>query len=147
MTFTEFQATKHEVDADAMEKSGYTIDDARTARGLMYEGGLVIEYTNTSAWAEAPRKEQGEYYLILERSEYISNDLPQLERLLYQWGGSSGAFECSALHVKTTSELLRVLVNTDLQYDDEDDGITRILTDTPDATFESLAEMVEIERV
>jgi hypothetical protein len=66
-------------------------DNGEAGTGFLYEGMLYIENV-TAAWPETCQK-QGKYYLILERDEYISDDLADLEAKLYRFGISSGAVD------------------------------------------------------
>jgi hypothetical protein len=43
-------------------------------------------------WPEHARA-AGRWYLILERDEYMTNDLPDLERKLWEFAKSAGYFE------------------------------------------------------
>ena len=83
MTFQEFQATKREATREEVEREGMTYITEQTKRILLYAHGLYIE--STEGWGEEMEK-QGKWYLILERSEYVSDDLQKLEKLLYEWG-------------------------------------------------------------
>jgi hypothetical protein len=87
LTFEEFQQTRRWSDsiADAM---GW---DIGTPKGNVYLDGLYIEHVEPH-WPEDAKRE-GEWYLILGRDEWISNDLTALERRLYEWAGSEGYFE------------------------------------------------------
>ena len=88
MTFQEFQATRRPADARAMQAAGATPND-ETKHGLLYAGTLFIE--STEEWGDCEK--QGRWYLCIERSEYISDDLESLERVLYAWGIDAGNIE------------------------------------------------------
>jgi hypothetical protein len=95
MTLEEFRASKQEVGKAALERVGYATDETGTdAKGLMYHGGLIIEMAS-EGWSESARS-QGAYYLIIERSEYISDDLAALEEVLYDWAYGEGIAEAKA---------------------------------------------------
>lgn len=84
MTFEQFQATKqHASDFGAVLKDAGLIGLA----GFLYVGELYIGDTNV--WPGCAHKE-GRYYLLIDRSEYVSNDLEQLERLLYKFACDEG---------------------------------------------------------
>ena len=92
MTFEEFQATRKTVN-----DLRTAIDDARwdenkiAPRGNVYFDALYIEEVGTD-WPEAARKE-GRFYLAIENMEWISDDLPKLERELYDWARYAGYFD------------------------------------------------------
>jgi len=91
LTFESFQASRVKV-----ENLAEFVTDARwegepPARGYVYLDALYIERV-TDHWPEETRK-QGKYYLLLNRSEWISDDLLQLERRLYQWACDEGYCE------------------------------------------------------
>jgi hypothetical protein len=86
MTFAEFQASRAAVqnlgaamaDASLMDRPGY-----------IYAGGLCwIEKRNPHLTPEA--RKRGAYYLLLERDDWISDDLTGLEARLYAWAQSEG---------------------------------------------------------
>jgi hypothetical protein len=84
MTFEQFQASKtREASADYAEKIGMHAE---------YIGAShVLTYFDGTAYIE---DDEGEgYYLILGRSDWISKDLPALEKRLFDWCVSEGYFE------------------------------------------------------
>jgi hypothetical protein len=83
MTFAEFQATRTPASAAEMERAGAAPNE-QTTHGLLYAGSLIIE--STEGWKYETQK----YYLIVERSEYLSDDLEKLEWILYEWGIDAG---------------------------------------------------------
>ncbi len=64
-------------------------DPASTSGGRVYCGCLVIEDTRT--WSQAGRDyasahgQVGRWYLLIERSEYMDDDLSTLEALLFNY--------------------------------------------------------------
>jgi hypothetical protein len=56
--------------------------------GFLYLDSLYIERRH-DMWSDAA-KERGAYHLLLERDEYISDDLAELERKLFDWAMSMG---------------------------------------------------------
>ncbi|MFN9114350.1 MAG: hypothetical protein ACK5XN_30170 [Bacteroidota bacterium] len=80
MTFEEFQATKkREPLADFESRTNTDLHDPHGGHVLSYGPGnmlYIIDYT------EVPF---GNYYLLIERSEWIDADLSKLERILYDW--------------------------------------------------------------
>lgn len=67
-------------------------DPQDTGKGYRYLGNaLVIEQVQPD-WPDNARK-QGEWYLRIGNLEWISNDRPMLERILYQFAKSSGYFD------------------------------------------------------
>lgn len=91
MTFEQFQATRRHCD-----DLGKAVDDGRwegqpAAKGNLYLGCLFIESAQPH-WPQEARDE-GKWYLVLERDEWITDDLESLERKLYQWAESAGYFD------------------------------------------------------
>ena len=81
MTFQEFQQTRRPYDdigAAIQSDMGAPVP----VTGFLYDG-LYIS-TRQDWWSEEA-KARGAYHLILERDEYISDDLELLERKLYEW--------------------------------------------------------------
>ena len=89
MTFTEFQATRRYCD-----DLGTALADARwqgepPATGNLYlDGTLYIEAVQAHWPAEA--KARGKWHLLLERDEWVTDDLELLERKLFAWAMASG---------------------------------------------------------
>lgn len=91
MTFEQFQATRKYV-----ENLGAVINDARfdeepTTKGNVYLGSLYIEEVGDH-WPE-DAKVQGKWYLLIERDEWITDDLERLEFTLYNWASDAGYFD------------------------------------------------------
>ena len=81
MTFEEFQSTKVWSD-DMSEFVGRGDDEPTPPCGFVYTGSFYIE--STKYWPEsAPAYGKGAWYLIIERSEWVDNDLERLERILW----------------------------------------------------------------
>lgn len=88
MTFEQFQQTRKPCsDIGAAIQSDMGAPCPVT--GFLYYGNLYIT-TRQDWWSEKAQRE-GAYDLILERDEYISDDLESLERKLYEWAVSYGA--------------------------------------------------------
>lgn len=89
MTFEKFQATKKECADLAAALGSENWEDAKhTPTGFIYLGSLYIENV-LPHWPERARAE-GRYYLILNRDEYITDDLELLERKLFDWAVAEG---------------------------------------------------------
>lgn len=74
MTFTEWQAGRRHVPDLSVE-----IDDATVeGPGFVYDGGYYINDNTDPTIA-------GKYRLLLERDEYYTDDLQELELRLYDW--------------------------------------------------------------
>ena len=78
MKFSEFQAMRKRVTAAEMERAGVTHNE-QTQYGWLYPGGLLIE--STEGW---DYEFLGMYHLLVEGREYFTNDLEELERILYE---------------------------------------------------------------
>lgn len=91
MTFEQFQATKKAVpDLNAV------LPDEDHVPGLVYADVLHI-------WTVAPHWKGTEcdgfqYHLLIERDEWVSNDLTELERTLYEWAGRAGYWDQEPCH-------------------------------------------------
>lgn len=72
-TFKEFQASGRYV--EDVSTAAKDTDEVRPGR--VYMRDLCIESSNGSA--------RGEWLLVLERGDYISDDLDMLERMLYDF--------------------------------------------------------------
>ena len=88
MTFEEFQATRR-----VCEDLGSVVADARwegepAAKGNVYVDCLYIEAVQAH-WPRAAR-DRGKWHLILDRDEFITDDLTSLERRLYDWAVQEG---------------------------------------------------------
>lgn len=83
MTFEEFQATRkfHLDISKVIEDTRW--EDEGPVQGFVYLNQLYIEMVGDH-WPEAVRA-QGSLYLLLNRDEWISNDLTALEWRLYHW--------------------------------------------------------------
>jgi len=96
MTFEQFQATRRPC-ADL----GKALDDARweedksPASGLLYLGALYIEEVRPD-WPNNARA-RGQWYLMIGRDEWISDDLEKLERELFDFAMSAGYADDKAL--------------------------------------------------
>ncbi len=89
MTFQEFQATRQwSADIGAHINDSHWEDDSVPPQGWIYLDYLYIEVV-ANHWPEDARN-QGNWYLILGREEYISNDLEMLERTLFNWAVDEG---------------------------------------------------------
>jgi hypothetical protein len=94
MTFEQFQATGRAVDNLGDHISDMRFEEMQDANeivrtpGRLYLGELYIENVTVN-WPEAALA-KGKWYLLIERDEYITNDLAALERRLYDWAMASG---------------------------------------------------------
>jgi hypothetical protein len=86
MTLEQFQATRKTSDDLAAATGNYYDEGAHT--GFLYEGNLCIENV-LDTWPEATRR-AGKYYLQIGNQEFISDDLADLERRLFDYGKSEG---------------------------------------------------------
>jgi hypothetical protein len=87
MTFEEFKATRHVVPnlaAAHPECFGY---EGRP--GFLYLGTCLFIEIAGPLWP-AKAREQGGFYLILNNDEYISDNLDELEKKLFDWAQSEG---------------------------------------------------------
>jgi len=86
LTFEQFQATRKKVTAPY----GY-MDDSKTKETAFTYMGTFERFIEDSShiciWTdeELIKKHGGKYWLILDRSEYNSNDLEQLEKMLFEF--------------------------------------------------------------
>ena len=94
MTFEEFQATRRWCEdlATAVSSDNWAQEygEECTPQGNLYLGCLYIE--RIADWWPESTKARGEWYLLLDRDEYVTNDLTALERRLYDWAASEGYF-------------------------------------------------------
>ena len=90
MTFEQFQATRCHTDTLADDVN----DDAlgSTATGFTYLDNLLYIEEVNEAW-HATAREMGRYYLLIERDDWIDNDLEKLERILYDYAVRYGLIE------------------------------------------------------
>jgi hypothetical protein len=89
MTFEQFQATRTWCE----DLSGIADwwDEGEKPKGNLYIGCLLIEHVEPD-WPQEARDE-GEWHLLLNNCEWITNDLTALERRLYDWAVSEGYFD------------------------------------------------------
>lgn len=134
MTFEEFQATRRRCD-----DIGAVIKDAHweqePAKGNLYlddEYPLYIEETQPH-WPEEA-KAQGRWYLIIGRSEWITDDLATLERKLYEFAGSEGLLR---FPIEQLAEAAKPL-------DDDEWGSPRQVA-AQNLFFDTIADMVSEE--
>ncbi len=89
LTFEAFQASRTEcTDLGAAISDARWDDDPAPGKGYLYLGSLYIEEVR-EWWPDRARSE-GRWYLMLENTERISDDLESLERDLYQFALSAG---------------------------------------------------------
>ncbi|MCP1852824.1 MULTISPECIES: hypothetical protein [unclassified Bradyrhizobium] len=88
MTFEQFQATRTEC-ADIGAAISTDMGITEPVPGFLYLGTFYIEGM-TSTWPDEARA-QGTYHLLIERDEWISDDLEALERHLFEFALASGA--------------------------------------------------------
>lgn len=87
MTFEQFQATRK-----ACENLGAAINAEfgdTPVGGFTYLDALYIE--DTASWTDTVAK-PGRYYLLINRSDWFSDDLEPLERRLYDYAVSEDYF-------------------------------------------------------
>jgi hypothetical protein len=73
MTLEQFIATRREVD-DLRREGCYGDNLERETPGFVYHDGLVIEKTP-----------DGKFYLFIGNADWLSNDVSELERRLYDF--------------------------------------------------------------
>lgn len=79
MTLDEFRATGRDCD----DLSAALDDASDLGAGRLYLGKLYISRRPATGW---PNGADGGWHLILDPPvEYLSDDLPRLEALLYEW--------------------------------------------------------------
>jgi hypothetical protein len=83
LSFKDFQATREIMTVkEYNEKWGFIEEEGMEIEQVFaYEGGLHLELMNT-----------GEFYLLIESSDWLGYDLTTLEKRLYEWGDGE-AFE------------------------------------------------------
>jgi hypothetical protein len=95
MTFEQFQASRRRCEDLAAELSA-DFGSEHKCPGNLYLGTLYIDAVQPW-WPEAAQ--QGKWHLLLDRNEWISDDLASLERRLYEWAVSAG------YDIETTDDL------------------------------------------
>ena len=91
MTFREFTAMRKKATAAEMERAGVT-HNKETQYGWLYPGDLLVE--STDGWEY---EFMGMYHLLVDGREYFSDDLEQLERILYaRYSGGHAASRTSS---------------------------------------------------
>ena len=89
MTFEQFLSTRRPcADLSKVADLGFPNDDGRAYPGNRYLGLLYIEQV-TPEWPPAAQRE-GRWHLLIERDEYITDNLASLEQRLYEWALGSG---------------------------------------------------------
>jgi hypothetical protein len=78
MTFEEFQATRTDC-ADIGAAIGADMYRDEPVAGFLYHGGLYIEKHGSDG-----------FYLLIEREDWISADLAELERKLFEFALAEG---------------------------------------------------------
>jgi hypothetical protein len=92
MTLEEFRATRRPSDNLGRDLPGvFFSDEDPVATGFIYLNSLYIE--NIGYWWPIAAKNAGKYYLLLERLEFFSNDLAELEQKLYDFAIYNGFTE------------------------------------------------------
>ena len=83
MTLDEFRATGRDCDdLGAALSDGYWEEYSKPARGRLYLGHLWIERKPAAGW---PNGRPESWFLLLRREHWLSNDLPRLEALPYEF--------------------------------------------------------------
>ncbi len=92
MTLDEFRTTGRDcADLGAALDDSYWEDAAVPARGRLYlTGRLWIERRPESGW---PNGSSEEWFLLIGREDWLSDDLPRLEALLYEYALAEGLFD------------------------------------------------------
>ena len=88
MTFQEFQATRVWSDNLAADVQSANWEDSGTPKGNRYLGSLYIDQVQEH-WPESAQG-KGKWHLLIERDEWITDDLESLERKLYDFAISAG---------------------------------------------------------
>jgi hypothetical protein len=91
MTFEEFQATRRWSEDLAADVPSENWETTGTPKGNLYIGCLYIDHVEPH-WPEDARK-RGQWHLILDRDDFITDDLAALERKLYDWAVSEKFLE------------------------------------------------------
>jgi hypothetical protein len=101
MTFEEFQASKRHVD-DLGKEINCDMGFDNPVPGFLYaDSSLYIEKRH-EGWHPMV-KEEGQYYLLLGRMDWISDNLTDLERRLYEYAVREGIVD-GVLEVLYTSD-------------------------------------------
>lgn len=92
MTLEEFRATRIWSDdlGESIPECNYG-EQSLPVRGWIYLDELIIE--EVAAHWPADARKRGKWYLLIDRDEYITDDLARLEEILYRFAVSSGACE------------------------------------------------------
>lgn len=88
MTFEQFQGTRTEC-KDIGAAISMDMGREQPVSGNLYLGSFYIEATDEH-WP-VDLRQRGAWHLIIERDEWVSNDLAALERELFNFALSSGA--------------------------------------------------------
>jgi hypothetical protein len=86
MTFQQFQATRTYCDDLGSALQDARWEDEPTGKGNLYVGCLYIEERQPH-W---PGDRDGKWFLLINRDEWISDDLEALERRLFQFAQDEG---------------------------------------------------------
>jgi hypothetical protein len=88
MTFKEFQATG----VDCADLGAALQDESLKGQaGRVYLDSLFLE--DTTGWPADNASKVSRWYTVIGRSEYTSDDIGQIERVLYDFAGSEGYFD------------------------------------------------------
>jgi hypothetical protein len=87
MTFDEFRATGVDCDDLGAALNDGMWDGIEPGRGRLYLGQLYIERKPVAGW---PNMVGQEWMLVLGRDDWLSDDLVELEQLLYQFAIEEG---------------------------------------------------------
>jgi diketogulonate reductase-like aldo/keto reductase len=90
MTLEQFVATKTWCDDLGTKLSDARWEGEPNARGWLYLDSLYIEEVQDHWPAES--KKRGKWHLLIGRDEQITNDLPVLEKQLWEFAKSEGYF-------------------------------------------------------
>lgn len=86
MTFTEWQQSGQDVDDIGALLCDYAL---QSIPGRIYRSGLWIE--DTASWpASAPGHGKGRWYTLIGNREYQSDNLPTVEKPLYEFACDEG---------------------------------------------------------
>ncbi|HET6927456.1 MAG TPA: hypothetical protein VFI48_11470 [Hyphomicrobiaceae bacterium] len=92
MTYEQFLATRKWSENLLIDCEPYAANNSEQSdyvqSGYIYCDSLFIEATE--AWWPEGARDQGKWHLLLERDEYITDDLDMLQRRLYRWAISAG---------------------------------------------------------